>query len=616
MLHQIPASNHFDPFHFASSSPEKAAPPSYVATRPNPYTVKSQNTLYYTSHRSTAQSFPLDPRLTTVTASTTSALGQQSSIDSLYSSLEAANSSPRCSSKPPQPSSVGKYPKLTMVKPKSRPVQSLTSSVELATAAKRLSCVSTASAAASKRRKNVVEAGKQQTKVATCHTGSPRSRSQSHPRSASRSPILAVSLESAKRSQPAIKQRSKLVLPKITIRPPTPEPQPSFNHLFQKDGSESNVNSAPVHMDGLLSDLGADMSKVEDDIDNILSKYFDIRRSAQAVSIELLRSIASSMSRLYCAVEQPDSQLGQLKLRAISSHLFKHTVTGFIHLLEDVLAPYAAASNLALVSTKLLQDFDKATDWCCRVFDGPTLAQQSLKHGDLFLNVLNAELGLILDRGLARSDMQNKLALPGKGSAFSQCLQTMALDDDDVSARPGGSAWLHRLELRKQYAQAGDKADEFAGMNVVRFVGQLVIHQVISVEVLDKWLDRFLVNTVYLGIPSMWEIECACALLITVGATLDRKPDASDEGVAAMDSAAFSSTDKEGEQAISDARTGDTEGLAILNKAMDRIDHLIIEQQISQQAREWLIELRNLRERGWRNREDDLDSLKDCYSSN
>ncbi len=123
MLHHLSPSCYRDPFHFASSSPEKLASQSYVATRPNPYTVKSQNTQYYTSLRSTAQSIPIDPRLSTVTAtSKVSAFLQHYSVDSLYTSLEAANRSPRCSSKP-QPIADRQHTLLTMVKPKPKPIK-------------------------------------------------------------------------------------------------------------------------------------------------------------------------------------------------------------------------------------------------------------------------------------------------------------------------------------------------------------------------------------------------------------------------------------------------------------------------------------------------------------
>ncbi|CBQ68900.1 conserved hypothetical protein [Sporisorium reilianum SRZ2] len=633
MIQKHPDADDLDPFNVGSSSPEKPPPPSYVATRPNPYTIKSQNTQYQASLRTTAEpfvkpfveAFAIDPRLFTPTVPSVSDLSKHKPTDRVYSSSEAADSTPPCPSKSPRSTPAPKHPKPTMVKSKSRPVPSLTSSVELPTATKRQSCVETASQAANKRQRNVAQAATHPSRVMLPSHGVPtRSRSLPYPNSSARFPLFPISLEYVPRSRVAPQKRRKLVIPKITLRAPTPEPPPPPEQLLPKKDTDAKIKdmSEPVYVNGLLFGLTADMSKVEDGIDDILSKYFDTRKPTGAVGIELLRTIASSMSRLYCAVKKPGSQLGLLKLRAISSHMFKHTVTGFFHLLQDPLAPFAAASCLALVSAKLLQDFDKATDWCCRIFAGPTQAQQNLRHGDLFLNVLLAELDLIFDRGVALTDQQSRLTVPGKGCAFSKWLHAMEMDDDELmSARPGSSAWLRRLELRKQYAQEGDQRDEFVNLAVIRFIGQLVIHHVISLQVLAKWLDRFLVNTVYLGIPSVWEIECGCALLITVGATLDRQPEARHAVVAAaaMDTSSFSSTADEGEQASSESdagdRAGDSQGFELLNKVMDRVDHLIAEDNISQQARGWLIEVRNLRERGWTSRADGGDSTDESYSS-
>ena len=49
-------------------------------------------------------------------------------------------------------------------------------------------------------------------------------------------------------------------------------------------------------------------------------------------------------------------------------------------------------------------------------------------------------------------------------------------------------------------------------------------------------------------------------------------------------------------------------GSQALQKAMDRVDFLVAQAEINQSAREWLIEVRQMRDRGWA-REDDLDSL-------
>ena len=167
------------------------------------------------------------------------------------------------------------------------------------------------------------------------------------------------------------------------------------------------------------------------------------------------------------------------------------------------------ASSLALVSAKVLQDFDTATEWCCRVLEGRNTnrAQQNLRHGELFRNVLNDELDKILDRGLVMTGMHDRLALPGKGPPMFDNVTIESDGDSDwspASSRSSGSQRIDRAEMRKQWAQKGDERDQFVGMDVVRFIGQLALHVVIGVTVLTGWLDRFLIQTVCIGTPSAW----------------------------------------------------------------------------------------------------------------
>ncbi|GAC99856.1 hypothetical protein PHSY_007459 [Pseudozyma hubeiensis SY62] len=618
MLHQpLHHPIHRDPFHYSSSSPEKAAPRSHVATRVNPYTVKSQNTQFYASLRSAATSVPLDPRLTSTVASRAITATAPLAVDSLYSSLEAATVSPRCTSKPP-PLPSRPNSKLTMVKPKPRPVKALALNVEEATA-KRLTGAKGALVPADKRRRSVNEAAKQHSRsAAVSHSIRSHSRSQTH--FASSSPTQSASPESPVPSRLQARPASKLVVPRITIRAATPVAEPSLDVAAEKQGSVNAAlsnHSTPLYRDDLLIDLAADFSKIEDGIDSILSKYFDIRKAAPTICTELLRYLATSLCRLYCCVRDPESDAGQLKLRAISSHLFKHTVTGFIHLLDDPKAPYATASNLSLVTLKVKQDFDTATDWCCRVLNGPLLAQQSLEHGELFLSVLNAELDSIFDRGVAMTNMHNKLDVPGKGWSFTSTFGIDPPGESDAPSRPGSSTWQHRRKVWEQWIQEGDERNRFVSLDVLRFVGQLVLSRVVGFQVLAKWLDRFLVHTVHLGIPSAWEIECACALLLSVGAMLDRQTSSQNRSSCGGDKGQGTDlpSSSPAKQDAEQADCADVEGLGILNSAMQRVDRLIAQKELSPLARSWLVQLRQLRERGWKKREDEAISLDDDFDS-
>lgn len=501
-----------------------------------------------------------------------------------------------------------------MVKPKPKPIKALESSAQEA-AFKRTTGAKGAFVAADKRLRSVNEAAKQHSRSAAV-SHSIRSPSRSRPRYASSSPTQSASPESPTTSRLPARPASKLVVPRITIRAATPVPDPNTEVAAEKQGCDDATlsnQSAPVYRDDLLVDLTADVSKMEDGIDSILSKYFDIRKAAPTICTELLRYLATSLCRLYCCVKDPESDAGQLKLRAISSHLFKHTVTGFIHLLDDPKAPYATASNLALVTVKVKQDFDMATDWCCRVLNGPLCAQQSLEHGELFLSVLNAELDSIFDRGVAMTNMHNKLNVPGKGWSFTSTFGVDPPSESDASSRAGFSTWQHRRKVREQWIQEGDERNRFVGLDVLRFVGQLVLSRIVDFKVLAKWLDRFLVHTVHLGIPSTWEIECACALLLSVGAMLDRQASSWNKvtrnGDVSQEAALPSSSP--GKQDAEQADSASDEGLDILNRAMQRVDLLIVQEKLSPLARSWLVQLRQLRERGWKKREDGAISLDD-----
>ncbi|KAJ1019139.1 hypothetical protein NDA18_006288 [Ustilago nuda] len=611
MLHHPPRSmhHHHDPFHF-SSSPERLVTRPNVATRPNPYTVKSQNT-FYTSLRTTAQLSSFDPQLSTPSFTRSSA-NPSRSIESLYSSLEVATRSPRCSSKP-QLTPEKRCPLLTMVKPKPRPVKAMALSAEVA-AAKRLNSPKLASAAAEKRQRNALEVVQQNTKVVK--------RSHSEVRRRSESPALSSSPLSPTPVRHPAPRKPVMQVPRITIRPPTPEPEPHLDRLLRRkaNGSlDAQDSNAPLYSNSLLRGLIADLSNVEDGIDEILAKYLDVRKCARPLNVELLRYLTTSICRLCSFVEDPHSELGLPTFRAISSQLFRHTITGFFHLLDDTLAPYATASSLALVSARILEDFDKAMNYCCRLANVPSDTHQRIKHGQIFLRVLNEELDKILERGLALTDMYNKLALPGRGPpSFPDFTGDLRNSDDDPSSSAGPSAWERRARWVKKQAQEGNRRDQFVGIDVVRYIGELALHKVVGPSVLTSWLDRFLTGTVHLDIPSAWEIECACALLITVGEMLDRKTESKHVSLSpaepAMSQAGSSPTASSSKNQMKggniDVNLQENQGYKSLEAAMNRIDYLVNKSDISDSAREWLIEVKQLRQSGW-NRESDLDSFDD-----
>lgn len=499
-----------------------------------------------------------------------------------------------------------------MIKSKLRSAKTLDLHSELA-AAERLNSVKVVSTATVKRRRYSAETARQHHKAGL---SAPR------PQPCTRTLRSSSAPSSPSPAEPLAPKSETLKVPRITIRAPTPEPEPALDHLFAfkaVDGSASNKD-APLYSKLLLEGLCADLSNAEEGVDCILSKYLDVRKNARSVCIELLRFLTSSICRLQSFVKDPESEFGLAKSRAISSQLFRHTVTGFLHLLDDSLSPFGTASNLALVSAKIVQDFDKATEYCNRLLNLSSCIHRKLNHGKLFLNVLREELDKILERGLAMTDMYNRLNLPGKGSSVFPCFSVDAIPDTEGTTRishAGGSAWKECVEHRKRLAREGDLRDRFVSIDVVRYIGELAIHEVVGVPVLTKWLDRFLTHTVYLGIPSAWEIECACALLITVGAMLDCRPEPGDPSTTATASpaeeantglkASSSRSRCQNSEAVSSCKTESRLGFQLLQKAMDKVECLITEAQISGSAREWLVEVQQLRNRNW-SRESDHDS--------
>lgn len=51
---------------------------------------------------------------------------------------------------------------------------------------------------------------------------------------------------------------------------------------------------------------------------------------------------------------------------------------------------------------------------------------------------------------------------------------------------------------------------------------QLYVHDLLSMHLMQRWLHRLLVDTVYPGLPSLWELEAACVLLIVILPRLHR----------------------------------------------------------------------------------------------
>lgn len=303
-----------------------------------------------------------------------------------------------------------------------------------------------------------------------------------------------------------------------------------------------------------LLQLETELIRTKADLDTILSKYLHPKLSTLPYSIlnELMRFLANSICRLGDTGDQARTHL----LPDFCSQLFRHIVTGIFHLLDDVRAPYATAHSAAQLCLALSQELHTYVSHSDRGHKTGIAdwVQSEVKFGTVLIH----ELKQILEEGVKLSNKHNRLALPGS-----------------VAPQPKSSSVetrMQRSKLQNQLARQGQIEDAFVGVDVVRFIGEAFIINLVSYKELAAWLDRFLIHTIHPTIPSAWEIECACALLITVGETIDH---------------------------VADIEVKDG-GRALLDPWMRRVDFLVLHGDISDVARDWLIQLQKLRIRKWK----------------
>lgn len=69
---------------------------------------------------------------------------------------------------------------------------------------------------------------------------------------------------------------------------------------------------------------------------------------------------------------------------------------------------------------------------------------------------------------------------------------------------------------QKEQAVQGNVRNAFTSAHVVRFVGELYLRSLVDLDMVEGWNRRMLFHTSFAGTPSLWELECACVLLITI----------------------------------------------------------------------------------------------------
>lgn len=252
---------------------------------------------------------------------------------------------------------------------------------------------------------------------------------------------------------------------------------------------------------------------------------------------------------------------GFRRLEIIMDMIMEHTVTGIVALVTDERAPYktpAAMAYLCRLLQKQLPSLEKVhslANLTSQHAPNPPgssvpgsssvlLDEQSreveakvwdkvlrdINPAEIFMRILRRTIQDMLEKGETIRSEATLLAVPPprKGSrkrwqaANAKMNALRAGKEEDISQVTRGI--ISESEFRKRErkrAATGSAKDAFAVFFFVRFVGELYKSKVIEVNIVQQWLLRYFFDTVFPGVPSLYELEAGCALLITVGDTLD-----------------------------------------------------------------------------------------------
>jgi hypothetical protein len=147
---------------------------------------------------------------------------------------------------------------------------------------------------------------------------------------------------------------------------------------------------------------------------------------------------------------------------------------------------------------------------------------------------------------------------------------------------------------------------------------QLYKVDVLTLADVQKWLKRFLFDTVFPGVPSLFELEAGCALLITIGAKLESvgQPPSMREGSGSFTSYEIMGASTSPLAPLRRAIPGDCNGAStspssILLSCIDRLGDI---QQIDEtplEGKSWCREVVALHQRNWQplNRAEQLSTV-------
>ncbi|KAE8259348.1 hypothetical protein A4X13_0g1082 [Tilletia indica] len=235
-----------------------------------------------------------------------------------------------------------------------------------------------------------------------------------------------------------------------------------------------------------------------------------------------------------------------------------HVVTGILVVLADPRSPFETPQSLAQLCCNLKVSLSshhrshispEVEIPCLSPYSGmvsgqpspPVEAQSpmasSREIGRLFEEIVLANLRDILKKGEDVRDRAHRLEVPlaRKGNkkrwemASSERIQAVA-DQQKIRklAAKGLISGDDFLKLERRRAAKGNVRDQFADISVLRFVGELYRLSFIGLPDVQAWLERMLFDTVYPGVPSIYELGCACALITIIGPQLEAVADKED----------------------------------------------------------------------------------------
>lgn len=266
-------------------------------------------------------------------------------------------------------------------------------------------------------------------------------------------------------------------------------------------------------------------------------------------------------------------QWGAEKLQSTMKLVMEHIVTGMVALVTDDRAPYETPTALAHMCLSLQEELPSLVDlhygtsstitskrqapespiscWvkaCASAESLSSMTSSSISTveesdeaawrqvlsevhpGKVFMTTLRETIQATYEKGETIRSKANLLAVPPprKGSrkrwqaANAEINAIRAIREKEISQVTGGVITVPEFRRReRKRAAIGNVRDNFAAFFFVRFVGELYNCRVLEVSIIRQWLQRFFFNTVFPGVPSSYELEAGCALLITVGDMLD-----------------------------------------------------------------------------------------------